>query len=125
MEEYFQGLVDQIELVEQMFETMVPDYKNKMDKLFDKLLLRLINSQRPFIRKIELSYTFETLLSDGMYNIYVMYWLKLFPQNNFLVIDGSRLNDQPAEQVIKVEEFLGLENEINHSTFLFHVDRGK
>ena len=59
------------------------------------------------------------------FSVYLKYWLKMgFPRENVLVIDGSNLNDEPAAEVIKAEKFLGLELEVNHTSFLFHEERG-
>ena len=58
------------------------------------------------------------------FSVYSAYWLQHFPKNQFLVIDGSALNEHPAGQVMRLERFLGLEMQITKNNFIKVPERG-
>ncbi|GMT06786.1 hypothetical protein PENTCL1PPCAC_28960, partial [Pristionchus entomophagus] len=53
----------------------------------------------------------------GVYHKYLQRWLKEFPLAQFHFVDGQKLIDDPAEEVKKVEEFLGLKSVVTPSDF--------
>ena len=56
--------------------------------------------------------------------MYSQYWREYFPRGQFLVIDGSALNEHPAGQVIRLERFLELEMQITKNNFISVPERG-
>ena len=58
------------------------------------------------------------------FSVYSLHWRQYFPKNQFLVIDGSALNEHPAEQVIRLERFLELEMQITKNNFIKVPERG-
>ncbi|GMR62279.1 hypothetical protein PMAYCL1PPCAC_32474, partial [Pristionchus mayeri] len=53
----------------------------------------------------------------GQYHKYLQRWLKEFPLDQFHFVDGQKLIDEPAEEVKKVEEFLGLKPVVTPADF--------
>ena len=56
--------------------------------------------------------------------MYSLHWRQYFPKNQFLVIDGSALNEHPAGQVMRLERFLELEMQITKNNFIKVPERG-
>ena len=44
-------------------------------------------------------------------------WLKYFSLNQIIILDGETLKNNPAKEVIKVQEQIGLPVEINQNNF--------
>ena len=86
-----------------------------MDSLISKLMNRMIKAQRPFIRKLSPETVIESILSDGLFSVFLQSWLRFFPKKNFLILDGNTLNTDPAKPIIDAEDFLGLTQDVNHS----------
>jgi len=43
--------------------------------------------------------------------------------NNFLAIDGSKLNAQPGAELIRIQNFLGISPTIDQDSFVFNDER--
>ena len=50
--------------------------------------------------------------------------MDFFPKNQFLVIDGSALNEHPAHQIVRIEQFLNLDLELDSDSFIKVPERG-
>ncbi|GMT35026.1 hypothetical protein PFISCL1PPCAC_26323, partial [Pristionchus fissidentatus] len=53
----------------------------------------------------------------GVYHKYLKRWLDHFPMDQFHFVDGQKLIDEPAGEVRRVEEFLGLQPVVRPSDF--------
>lgn len=53
-----------------------------------------------------------------------MNWLKFFSMTQILIIDGDNLIQNPWIELEKVEKFLNLNHEIDHSMFYFNRTKG-
>ncbi|GAB1603861.1 heparan sulfate glucosamine 3-O-sulfotransferase 5-like [Argonauta hians] len=133
---------------EYFYSKVAPDRIHKMNKTI-KLILIVKN---PIYRSIsefvhrrdhhsqkEANHTFEELaynektqkLNTGYYPIaksvyyrYLLRWLEYFPINQIHVVDGSKLIVNPLEEIIKVQEFLGLKKLITKNNFVYNATRG-
>ncbi|XP_045476738.1 heparan sulfate glucosamine 3-O-sulfotransferase 3B1 [Harmonia axyridis] len=60
----------------------------------------------------------------GMYARYLSRWLKYFPLSQFLFVSGERLIYDPAAELHRVQNFLGLKQVINEKHFYFNATKG-
>ena len=63
-------------------------------------------------------------VEKSKYSVYMKKWLKFFPRNQILVVNGDRLIRKPWQELRKVETFLGLEHEITQEDFFFNATKG-
>ncbi|XP_013071709.2 heparan sulfate glucosamine 3-O-sulfotransferase 6-like [Biomphalaria glabrata] len=61
----------------------------------------------------------------GVYSRHMEHWLQVFPLAQIHVVDGERLIDDPASELAKVEQFLGLPKFITPSHFYLRGFKGK
>ena len=64
------------------------------------------------------------LVLTGMYAIHLHHWLKFFPKEQFHFVDGDILVRRPWEELEKLEDFLGVPNEITEERFFFNATKG-
>ena len=60
----------------------------------------------------------------GVYAKHLERWLKYFPLNQIHFINGERLITDPANELSKVQDFLGLKRVINDKHFYFNSTKG-
>lgn len=60
----------------------------------------------------------------GIYSRYLIRWLKFFPLSQFLFISGERLVVDPASELKRVQEFLGLKQVVTEKHFYFNTTKG-
>lgn len=60
----------------------------------------------------------------GMYSVYLEKWLSLFQMRQMHFVDGERLIAAPAEELQKLEKFLGLKPYIRREHFVFDPRKG-
>ncbi|OWA51370.1 Heparan sulfate glucosamine 3-O-sulfotransferase 5 [Hypsibius exemplaris] len=60
----------------------------------------------------------------SLYHRHLEYWLRVFPRDQLLIVDGDRLVTDPVLELERVETFLGLEHRINASHFHFNATKG-
>ena len=58
-------------------------------------------------------------LRRGIYHIHYSNWLKFFPKEQILVLDGEAFMSNPYPTLKKVERFLGLRDYIREDHFVF------
>lgn len=63
-------------------------------------------------------------LRIGLYCRHLQRWLHYFPLSQFLFISGERLISDPAYELQRVEEFLGLRPVITEKDFYFNTTKG-
>lgn len=58
-------------------------------------------------------------IRNSLYDIHISNWLKFFPLENFLILNGDVFRGNPYSELQKLESFLGLEHQIDHSQLVF------
>ena len=64
------------------------------------------------------------VVSHGLYIVNYKYWLKFFPKEQFLIVNGENFVTNPYEEVKKVEKFLDLEPFIQKNHFVYDTKKG-
>jgi len=62
------------------------------------------------------------IISDGFYSVYYNQWRKYFGEN-ILLVDGTNILKNPADEIIKIQNFLNVPVEVDQSFFRFDEDR--
>ena len=57
------------------------------------------------------------LLMNGIYFCHLLKWLKYFPLERFHFVNGKDLRERPWVELKKVEQFLGIHNELGADRF--------
>ena len=65
----------------------------------------------------------KRIITNAIYYHYYDIWSSLFGKN-FLIINSSRLGEDPGKVMREVQEFLGIESEITEESFNFDEERG-
>lgn len=60
----------------------------------------------------------------GIYTRHLQRWLHYFPVAQFLFISGERLISDPAAEVGRVQDFLGLKRVVTEKHFYFNATKG-
>lgn len=60
----------------------------------------------------------------GIYSRYLARWLKCFPLSQFLFVSGERLVVDPAMELKRVQDFLGLKRVVSEKHFYFNSTKG-
>nr|XP_021522931.1 heparan sulfate glucosamine 3-O-sulfotransferase 6 [Aotus nancymaae] len=60
----------------------------------------------------------------GLYAQHLDNWLRYFPLSHFLFVSGERLVSDPAGEVGRVQDFLGLKRVVTDKHFYFNVTKG-
>ena len=60
----------------------------------------------------------------SVYHRYLSRWLRHFTIDQFHIVNGEQLVDQPVDELRKIEEFLGIEHRLNDGLFYFNSTRG-
>lgn len=63
-------------------------------------------------------------LKIGVYAKHLERWLKYFPLSQMLFVSGERLISDPALEVTRVQDFLGLKRLVNEKHFYFNATKG-
>ncbi|XP_075421745.1 uncharacterized protein LOC142463193 [Ascaphus truei] len=63
-------------------------------------------------------------LRIGIYALHLESWMQYFPLSQILFVSGERLISNPAEEMAKVQEFLGLRRIITDKYFYFNKTKG-
>lgn len=91
-------------------------------------------SKKPDIPSFE-SLTFKNMSSGqidtswsavqiGMYAKHLERWLKYFPMEQLLFVSGERLITDPAGEMVRVQDFLGLKRVVDEKYFHFNPAKG-
>ena len=67
-----------------------------------------------FFSKVNESYT---CVNVSVYHRHVSNWLRFFPLNQMLFLDGDKLITEPWGEMRRAEDFLGLEHQIKRQSF--------
>ncbi|XP_013778719.1 heparan sulfate glucosamine 3-O-sulfotransferase 1-like [Limulus polyphemus] len=60
----------------------------------------------------------------SMYSIYLKKWLKVFNDNQILVVSGDQLISDPFLELKQIEDFLGLKHYIKRENFYYNKTKG-
>ncbi|KAM4631790.1 heparan sulfate glucosamine 3-O-sulfotransferase 4-like [Discoglossus pictus] len=60
----------------------------------------------------------------GIYALYLESWMQYFPLSQIIFVSGEHLISNPAEEMAKVQEFLGLRQIITDKHFYFNKTKG-
>ncbi|KAL0993535.1 hypothetical protein UPYG_G00109310 [Umbra pygmaea] len=60
----------------------------------------------------------------GMYAKHLERWLQYFPKDQLLFVSGERLISDPAGEMARVQDFLGLRRAVTHKHFHFNLAKG-
>ncbi|KAJ1095885.1 hypothetical protein NDU88_001035 [Pleurodeles waltl] len=63
-------------------------------------------------------------LRIGIYALHLESWLRYFPLSQILFVSGERLIDDPAGELDKVQDFLGLKRIVTDKHFYFNKTKG-
>jgi [heparan sulfate]-glucosamine 3-sulfotransferase 5 len=63
-------------------------------------------------------------IRTSVYHRHLERWLNVFSRNQILIVDGDELITNPIPQIKRVEDFLGLENQITKDNFYFNKTKG-
>ncbi|OCT64268.1 hypothetical protein XELAEV_18045371mg, partial [Xenopus laevis] len=63
-------------------------------------------------------------LRIGIYALHLESWMQYFPLSQILFVSGERLISNPAEELAKVQDFLGLRRIITEKHFYFNKTKG-
>uniref|UniRef100_A0A671T3P9 Sulfotransferase n=1 Tax=Sinocyclocheilus anshuiensis TaxID=1608454 RepID=A0A671T3P9_9TELE len=91
-------------------------------------------SKKPDIPSFE-SLTFKNITANlidtswsavqiGMYARHLEQWLQFFPMSQLLFVSGERLISDPAGEMARVQQFLGLRREVTDKHFHFNPAKG-
>ncbi|CAL4075779.1 unnamed protein product, partial [Meganyctiphanes norvegica] len=64
------------------------------------------------------------IVRPSFYGLHMINWLKVFKQEQILILDGERFLLDPLTEVIKVEKFLNLPSALNSSNFYYSAKKG-
>ena len=68
--------------------------------------------------------TRTTFVQTSMYCIHMANWLKNFPRDQILVLDGDRFTKNPYDTMKAVEQFLHLNAYFRHDHFVYNASKG-
>uniref|UniRef100_A0A914UUH2 Sulfotransferase domain-containing protein n=1 Tax=Plectus sambesii TaxID=2011161 RepID=A0A914UUH2_9BILA len=61
---------------------------------------------------------------NSLYSKHLLRWLKYFPLDQILIVDGDHFISEPLAELRRVERFLHLEHEIHSSQMYFNRTKG-
>ena len=65
-----------------------------------------------------------TMIDDSLYVVYLKRWLKYFPLEQILIINGEEFIKNPYNEVMKVEKFLNLTKFFKPEHYIFDKKKG-
>jgi len=81
-------------------------------------------NERGLLKIDVINYLNGDLLMHGLYYVHVKQWLRYFPREQFLFINGERFRHEPNVEIDKVQTFLNLDLIIKKSHFVLNEQRG-
>ena len=71
----------------------------------------------------DINATYDPVISSTYY-VHFKRWLEHFPLNQFNIVDGQHFIDNPAEEIAKVETFLGIGHKVGPDMLYFDKRKG-
>ena len=66
----------------------------------------------------------STLLANSLYDVHFKRWLKHFSRAQIHIVDGDAFVKNPLPELEKIEDFLGIEHQLNEDMFYYNETRG-
>ena len=114
-------IVTLVNPVDRLVSTFVHMMAHKNPKVYDKKHPDMtfeefaFDNERGNLRRFD---------SVGKYYVHLLRYLSFFPSEQLHVVDGERLKKAPWEELLKIEEFLGLPAFSKKDKFYFSKKRG-
>ena len=109
---------------------------NPVDRLVSAFIHRMVHQNPKVYDNNRPKMTFEEfffkesgairlsgMISAGKYYVHFLRYLSFFPPEQLHVVDGERLKKAPWEELVKIEEFLGLPSFSNKNKFYYSKKR--
>ena len=64
------------------------------------------------------------VITDSLYDVHYERWLQYFSSNRIFIVDGDQLVSNPLIEVLKIEEYLGIDLYFNSAKFYFNETKG-
>ncbi|KAF8360945.1 hst-3.1 [Pristionchus pacificus] len=80
-------------------------------------------SELAFTREGQIEMSYKPV-RNSLYALHLKQWLKIFPLNQILVLDGDIFAKDPLSQLRLAEDFLGLPHAIRDSQLIFNPSKG-
>ncbi len=62
---------------------------------------------------------------QGLYALHLPVWLAFFKLDvNLHIVDGDNMIERPWEELIKIQQFLGIQIELDEKDFVFSEQKG-
>ena len=107
------------QFIHDLDKLIITNFKNKTYKNFERYFTESILDKYGNIRNSPKPY----LVTHGMYVIHYKRWLKYFPKEQFLIVNGENFIKNPYEEVKKAEKFLNLKPYIEKSHFIYDTKK--
>ena len=66
----------------------------------------------------------STLLTNSLYDVHFKRWIKYFARSQIHIVDGDAFIKNPLPELAKIEDFLGIEHQLNEDMFYYNETRG-
>jgi hypothetical protein len=99
---------------------IIKSFRSKKYKKVDRYFNELVLNKNGSIKNPPVHY----LVTHGMYVVHYKYWLKYFPKEQFLIVNGENFIKNPYEEVKKAEKFLNLKPYIQKDHFIYDKNKG-
>lgn len=109
--------------------------KNPLDRTLSNFAMAKYRNRVPESKKLEHAIFVRNssglfvrpdvkFIDKSRYAKYVTRWLKVFPRHQLHIIDGETFQRNPAQELAKIESFLGLKHYIEPKHFVYNSDSG-
>lgn len=102
-------------------ETAVDSLQEKLpNATIDELVARMTKRQVPFSAS---SSHLDTIISDGFYPVYYKYWARFFGPRQLMLVDGTNIVKNPADEIVKIQKFLNVDVQVDHNYFVYNPEK--
>ena len=64
------------------------------------------------------------VITKSLYSVHLKQWLQYFKLDQIHIVDGDNYKEHPAEELQKIEKFLGIRNYITDDLFSYNKEKG-
>ena len=64
------------------------------------------------------------LITTSLYSNYIDQWLNVFPRDRIHIVNGDNLIREPWTEIAKVQDFLGIDREVDEDNFEYVKSKG-
>ena len=65
----------------------------------------------------------SSAISVSLYDVHFQRWLKVFPRDQFLIVDGDAFISDPFKEIVKVERFLNVDSFFKKEMFVYNEEK--